>query len=182
MTATFVNFAYGSNMFGPRLRQRAPSARAVGIGRLERHRLRWHKRARDGSAKCDVVETGRDGDAVWGVLFEIARADKPQLDRAEGLGHGYDEKPVTIVTAAGPVAALTYFATAVDASLPVHDWYRDLVVAGAREHGLPPEYVDELLAQPVAVDPDAMRRAANLQLLKSAPATRGYSPCGQPPA
>jgi gamma-glutamylcyclotransferase len=33
------------------------------------------------------------------------------------------------------------------------DWYRDLVVAGAVEHGLPPSYVEELAQIPAVSDP-----------------------------
>ncbi|MDQ2928209.1 MAG: gamma-glutamylcyclotransferase, partial [Pseudomonadota bacterium] len=68
---TYINFAYGSNMCSRRLRERTPSARALGVGRLPGHKLAWHMAGGDGSAKCDIVETGREEDVVWGVLYEI---------------------------------------------------------------------------------------------------------------
>lgn len=46
------------------------------------------------------------------------------------------------------------------------DWYRDLVVAGAREHGLPPTYVEELALTPAAPDPDATRAGPARRLLE----------------
>jgi hypothetical protein len=41
--------------------------------------------------------TGSAGDRVEGVLFRIKRTEKPDLDRAEGLGRGYDETSVDVV-------------------------------------------------------------------------------------
>ena len=47
-------------------------------------------------------------------------------------------------------------------------WYRDLVVAGAIEHGLPPRYVEELARVPAAADPDVARAARARRLLDGA--------------
>lgn len=138
----YTYFAYGSNMSSQRLRQRTPSARALGIGRLPCHTLRWHKLGRDGSGKCDIAESGEQADAVWGVLYRIALAEKPILDRIEGLGIGYEEEKVRVETEDGPVAALTYKAKPgrIDAQLrPLADYKRH-VLLGAREHGLPVAY------------------------------------------
>ena len=138
-------FAYGSNMLTARLRERVPSATAIGIGQLEGHALRWDKRSwRDGSGKCDAEFTGQQSDVVWGVVFEFVPEDKPALDQAEGLGNGYMEKMVNILTEAGWLTAVTYLATDKDASLRPYHWYKALVVAGAREHGLPPSYRSHL--------------------------------------
>ncbi len=89
-------FAYGSNMLTARLRERVPSATAIGIGQLLGHALRWDKRSwQDGSGKCDAEATSRNDDVVWGVLFELDPEDKPALDKAEGVGAGYLEKMVS---------------------------------------------------------------------------------------
>ena len=138
-------FAYGSNMLTARLRERVPSATAIGIGQLEDHALRWDKRSwRDGSGKCDAEFTGQPSDVVWGVVFEFDPEDKPALDQAEGLGNGYMETVVNILTEAGWITAVTYLATDKDASLRPYHWYKALVIAGAREHGLPPSYRSHL--------------------------------------
>lgn len=142
---TYRYFAYGSNMSTERLRGRVPSAYARGRGRLLHHALRWHKIGRDGSGKCDVELTGPQ-DAVWGVLFDVAWAEKPALDAAEGLGIGYFEKEVRIVTDDDECRALTYHANPdrIDPARRPLDWYKDYVVRGAREHGLPADYVREI--------------------------------------
>jgi len=144
VTGRIVYFAYGSNMVTARLRERAPSATPIGIGRLPGHVLSWDKRSRDGSGKCDAEATGRNGDVIWGVLFELDAQDKPALDRAEGVGVGYVETLVTILTDHGAVDALTYCATEKDPALRPYRWYKALVVAGAREHQLPADYRRQL--------------------------------------
>ena len=151
-------FAYGSNMLTARLRERAPSATAIGIGQLEGHALRWDKRSwRDGSGKCDAEFTGQRSDVVWGVVFELDPEDKPALDQAEGLRNGYMEKVVNILTEVGLITAVTYLATDKDASLRPYHWYKALVIAGAREHGLPPSYRSRLELVVTVSDPDPMR-------------------------
>ena len=163
---TFINFAYGSNMSSRRLRTRTPSAMPVGIGRLAGHRLMWHKIGRDGSAKCDIHQTGRADDFVWGVLFEIDLAEKPLLDEAEGLGNGYAHKSVAVLTDGDVVQAGAYHATHIDATLEPFDWYVAFVLQGAQEHGLPGHYLRALESVAAVVDPDADRRERNFSLLR----------------
>ena len=128
-----------------RLRGRTPSACARGVGRLPDHALRWHKLGRDGSGKCDI-EPADAPSVVWGVLFDVPWDEKPALDAAEGLGVGYFEKEVRVVTGDGECIALTYHANPerVDAALRPRGWYKDHVVRGAREHGLPAAYIRHL--------------------------------------
>ena len=45
-------FAYGSNLFSARMRERVPSAQARGPARLAGHRLTVDKPGRDGTAKA----------------------------------------------------------------------------------------------------------------------------------
>jgi gamma-glutamylcyclotransferase len=81
-------------MCSERLRARVSSAKAVTVAQLYRHRFAFEKKSDDGSAKGNAAETKRDSDFVWGVVFEVDPAQKSGLDKAEGLGHGYAEKPV----------------------------------------------------------------------------------------
>ena len=164
----FVYFAYGSNMCVARLRARTPSADCVATAQLPAHVLRWHKRSDDGSGKADALYTGHDRDVVWGVLFQIADNEKSDLDRAEGLGRGYDEVEVTVRQAgAGDRQAITYVADAtyVDESLSPYSWYKQLVVRGAVQHGLPPDYLAAIQAVAAQVDPDGGRTARSSALV-----------------
>jgi hypothetical protein len=55
---------------------------------------------------------------------------------------------------------LTYLATPdyIDDSLKPYGWYKDFVLAGGREHGLPPEYIAEYIQSVEAIEnPDKTR-------------------------
>jgi len=142
--------------------ERAPSARVVGPGVLRGYSLKWHKSGRDGSGKCDVVVEPQA--AVHGVLYEILPAEKHALDRAEGLGSGYDEQWVHVEHQGKVVCAYIYRASSLDPSLAPYGWYKALVLAGARQHCLPAEYIAALEAVAARVDPDAQRHARNMAL------------------
>ncbi len=153
-------FAFGSNMSSRRLRQRVPSAKPLGTYSLERHELRFHKYNEDGSGKCDAFFTGNNSDVVFGVLYEIDESEKAALDRVEGLGHGYNEKVVSIRGAEGNVEkAVTYYATKLDELLLPYTWYKEHVLAGAREANLPSEYIAGIEAVEAVRDPDRKREA-----------------------
>ncbi len=160
-----VMFAYGSNMFTARLQARVPSAKAIGIGQLKGHVLKWHKRSDDDSGKCDVEFTGSETDAVCGVLFEINASEKHILDRAEGLNNGYAEKEVAILSSVGVVQAKVYYATEKDPTLKPYDWYKAFVVAGAHEHNLPGDIISALESVVSMPDLDRKRAAENAKLL-----------------
>jgi hypothetical protein len=146
-----------------RLRERTPGARRLATCLLRGHSLRFHKAGRDGSGKCDAYATGNPGDVVIGALFEICPGQKSALDAAEGLGAGYEEKAVVLEGAGGGrVAALTYYATAIDESLRPYCWYKRHVLVGARESALPPAYVARIDAIATWRDPDPRREARQL--------------------
>lgn len=155
-------FAYGSNLCVARMLARAPGARVLATGRISGHALRWHKKGRDGSGKCDAVETGAGADEVWGAVYEMTEADKRALDRFEGLGEHYFEKTVVVRTGDGrEIDAGVYVASPrwIDDGARPWRWYLEHVLAGAREHGLPPPYVAALERVPADDDPDRARHA-----------------------
>ena len=80
-----VYFAYGSNMSTARLRKRMPSCKPLGIATLPGHALRFHKRSKDKSGKCNAFASGNDN-SVIGVLFSFDPAERAKLDEAEGVG------------------------------------------------------------------------------------------------
>jgi cation transport regulator ChaC len=156
---TFLYFAYGSNMLTRRLQRRAPSARPVGSGFVERRRLTFDKVGSDGSGKCDIVATEDHADRVYGVLFKVPSGEETAIDQAEGLGHGYRKENVRVVTADGEVLALTYIATQNEPGCLPYHWYKAYVVNGAIEHGLPGTYVEQLRNILSKSDPDRDRCA-----------------------
>ncbi|MDE2711047.1 MAG: gamma-glutamylcyclotransferase [Acidobacteriota bacterium] len=164
-------FAYGSNLLTRRLRDRAraPSAVALGVALAPGFVMRFHKIGTDGSGKCTLIPTGDDADVVHGVLYELANRDLAGLDREEGvhLG-GYARHSLQLrLPGGGTVEAMTYIAgdRYLDASCLPFDWYQELVVAGAREHGLSSAYIRELEQTPAVPDTDTARAASARRLV-----------------
>lgn len=151
--ALMLYAAYGSNLHPVRLAERIPSARLVGTARLPGWSLRFHKRSRDRSGKCSIL-TGDDG--VHFAIFDITAEDKRVLDGIEGLGNGYAAISLSFPrfdTCVSYVAEATH----VDDALRPYDWYRELVLAGARYHGFPDDYVRRIERVHAIRDPDGQR-------------------------
>lgn len=154
-------FAYGSNMSVSRLRARVPSAVPLGCHSLNEHDLRFHKASKDGSGKCNAYFTSNAVDIIHGGLFEIDPTEKSALDKAEGLGYGYDEKEVMVSTMDGSlIKATTYVAIKIDDTLKPYSWYINHFLIGARETSLPVDYVQrKMKSVEVIEDKDTKRDA-----------------------
>ena len=74
-------FAYGANLDVTAMAQRCPRSRALGLGRLARHRVAIMK---EGYATVVTDPAAM----VHGLLFDLAFADVPALDRYEEVGSG----------------------------------------------------------------------------------------------
>lgn len=151
-------FAYGSNMSLKRLQARVPSAVPLCSATLTHYQLRFHKRGKDLSAKADAHFTGRPEDKVMGVLYSMDPVEKPYLDNAEGAGFGYDCIEVELGLKEGQCqSALTYVALHIDRSMRPYRWYKQHVVQGALEAGLPDDYVALIHNVSSIDDPDVER-------------------------
>lgn len=158
-------FAYGSNLLSARIHVRVPSARFESTAVLAGFRLAFNKRGADGSAKCNIMP-GAESDSVHGVIWRISSTEKTALDAVEGPAYYTWWRMMTAGGADWPV--FTYVARpgmTTDDRLP-YDWYRAFVVAGAREHDLPPEYLDALHAVRDTPDPDEARSERNRLILE----------------
>lgn len=154
--------AYGSNLHPLRLRDRIGSAELIGTARLDDWSLRFHKRGQDTSGKCDIVPA--EG-SVHVAVFEVRPEDLSKLDDIEGVGRGYDTSKIDIP---GYGECLTYRASAthIDETLIAFDWYRALVLGGAKYHGFPDAYVRRIAAVQVCRDPHRERRERHFRLLE----------------
>lgn len=160
-------FSYGSNMSSRRLLSRVPSAKFVTTAVLPGHKLHFHKKSLDGSAKCNAFETQNDEDAVHGVIYDIARSHKARLDHIEGLGAGYEEKTVELIGFSGEIlTAYTYYATFLDRTLKPYHWYKHHVLTGALEYDLPGTYVDKLREIESTEDPNPRRHTIEMAIYK----------------
>jgi gamma-glutamylcyclotransferase len=156
--------AYGSNLHPDRLRQRTLWCALTGQVVLPGYQLRFHKLGRDGSGKATLIPTGSPADQAYGIVYRIPRLAKPALDIAEW---GYRTVHLEVAVGARQQEVFTYLAepALICPGLPPFSWYKDLVVAGARYHRLPPPFVAELLAVASVADPDRDRQQRHLSLL-----------------
>ncbi len=127
-------FAYGSNMDQAAMLGRCPGSKPVGIGRLMRHRFMIFD-----EGYATVVRDAQR--AVWGMVWDLALADVPALDRYESLSTGLYTKVVQpVVTAQGPRRAIVYMGRSAKSGTPLPG-YMEGVVEAARHAGLPEEYI-----------------------------------------
>jgi hypothetical protein len=159
-------FAYGSNLHPARLRARVPSAELVEVAVWPDRMLRFCKRSEDGSAKCTLLP--QIGSRAFGAVYRLDAADKPMLDRIEGLGCGYDEQWQGLPLSDGVVRVFHYCAAEdyLDHALQPYDWYKQLVLAGARYHGFPDPYIRGIEQAASLEDPDPERRLLHEGLLR----------------
>jgi len=135
-------FAYGSNMASSQMADRCPGAVCLGVVRLPDYRLAfdaWSNRR--GGLVADVLPA--PGSEVWGVLWEVTEAHAEALDRYEGVANGQYRRSIVRVESAdgGEVEAFAYVICDPGEDGPTTDAYRDILLEGAREHGLPPAWV-----------------------------------------
>ncbi len=162
---TVLYFSYGSNMSSHRLLERAPSATFLSTATLQEHKLRFHKKSKDGSGKCDAEHTADQNDCVMGCVFEMSVSDKEALDRKECQGFGYKEKAVIVILENGEqVEASTYCAVVTDSGLTPYTWYKEHVLRGARENNLPHEYISNIEKIESLPDPDLDRHEQELAI------------------
>jgi gamma-glutamylcyclotransferase len=130
-------FAYGSNM----ARGAMPEARLVSPARLDGYRLALTRRSiRWQAGVLDIVAA--PGESVWGALFELDDAALERLDAKEGAGFAYRRIEVDLEDGRRGIAYEVMDKEPVE--VPPAPEYSALVLAGARECGLPDDWVSEL--------------------------------------
>jgi gamma-glutamylcyclotransferase (GGCT)/AIG2-like uncharacterized protein YtfP len=80
-----------------RITERCSSSRFISRAKVKGYKLTFNKRSKDKSGKANLVYTG-DKSLVWGVIFDISENQKPLLDKAEGLGKGYNEYKLKVIS------------------------------------------------------------------------------------
>jgi gamma-glutamylcyclotransferase (GGCT)/AIG2-like uncharacterized protein YtfP len=130
-------FAYGSNMDAGAMARRCPRSKALGLARLERHRLAL---MREGWLTAVRAPTS----AVHGVLWDLALSDIPALDRYEGVAQGlYVKLTQAVIAERGPKQAIVYFGVNSGPGVPRAAYIAE-VLAAARSWPLSAEGVEAL--------------------------------------
>ena len=133
-------FAYGANLDLRRFRRRCPGAAVVGRARLPDYQLAFtrYSRAEKGGVADIVPEPGAE---VWGALYEIDAPCLAALDEYEGAPRAYRRAPVRVIDDTGlDREAVAYVGNKTGEFAPSRA-YLSQITRGAREHGLPEEYV-----------------------------------------
>lgn len=144
--SSLIYFAYGSNMSTKRLCERIPDARSIGIAVLKDYEFMCNKKSKDGSSKGNIAPL-KDA-FTWGVIFELPDTAITILDKAEG---GYTRNTVTVLVGGKEMECETYISQEITTEQP-YDWYLNYIIEGAREHGLPEDYVLSLSRIKVKAD------------------------------
>jgi gamma-glutamylcyclotransferase len=139
-------FAYGSNLASAEMMAWCPDARFAGVARLPDRRLELRRRSlRWGGGAADIVPA--PGEEVWGALYELPAGTLDRLDAKEGEGWAYRRVGVEVEAGRRRVAAEAYeVADREPVEVPPTPEYAALLVRGARERGLPEEWVARLAA------------------------------------
>ena len=115
--------------------RRCPASRPLGLARLARHRFAILQ-AGYATVERDTRST------VHGVLYDLALADVPALDRYEDIARGLYRKVMQPVlrNQGGPVQALVYIGAGPRGGRP-RPGYMEAVVTAAESAGLPAAYI-----------------------------------------
>ena len=130
-------FAYGSNMNRALMRRHCPGGRGAGTATL--------------AGYCFIITVDgyasivpHPGGTVHGVLWRLTPRDLAVLNAYESLDSGlYVRATLPVHSAGGRVAAMIYVARRHAAGRP-KPGYLDAVIGGARDFGLPDDYVSSL--------------------------------------
>ncbi len=146
-------FAYGSNMCRTRLEERVGPVEVLGTARAVGWRFALNKHSENGSAKANLMADATS--SAWGVIyrlppggFEILDRFEPNYQRVELAAENGSPAPLTAWTYTSDWLTFDCRATAA---------YRQYLVDGALEHGLPGEVVRYLKALRIHSPSDAVR-------------------------
>ena len=156
--------AYGSNLHPLRLSLRLPKSRFEGTGAIGGQRLRFHKRSKDRSGKCNIV--AGDG-SIHVAIYELDEQEKDKLDQIEGVGSGYSVETIEVP---GFGECFTYIATEsyIDEQLRPYSWYKELVLVGCDALRLPIDYIAWIQQVTSIDDPDRARHDRNTRIVEQA--------------
>ncbi|CAH0592622.1 unnamed protein product [Chrysodeixis includens] len=156
---TFFYFAYGSNLLAKRLLLRNPSAVFYSTARLDGHRLDFNQISETWNGAVATIVEDEDEDVV-GILWTLNMDQQHLLDEQEGVELGwYFPKNVTVTTPYGKkVVARTYEeveetpkidkGTLRPPDRTPSSTYLEVILLGAIEAGLPPDYIAFLISFP----------------------------------
>ncbi len=141
-------FAYGFNLNLTEMRKKCPEAKVVGIGYVKGYRLAFFEHAVVWDSAMETLFPDPAAE-VWGVLYELDQFEWETLDcfedaRMDGTG-AYFHYPVTVTGVSHKLTTANVYLKARWGAdgLPSTE-YMQVILAGARQQGLPEEYIKQL--------------------------------------
>ncbi|CAH1778687.1 unnamed protein product [Owenia fusiformis] len=147
MTDTFMYFAYGSNLLKKRLLLQNPSAVEVSTAKLRDYKLDFNG-GQDGTwrgAGATIVKS--PGDCVWGMVWMLHNSHKATLDDQEGVeAKIYEPIHIEVTSPEGEVFSCRSYHQIRPASADQRPspQYKGVIIKGAKEIGLPADYLEFL--------------------------------------
>ena len=151
-TRKLLYFCYGADMLESRIRSRCASPKVVAVARLADHRLDFYGYSPVWDGGLETVEPA-PGREVWGVVYALGVTDADSLDTWQGVrlnGTGsYFHYPAEVTDDQGTAYEVLVHKKDIlgEPTRPSRP-YLDLVVAAARQRGLPPQAIESLQALP----------------------------------
>jgi len=141
-------FSYGSFMDSETLKRHAPSARVVTRASLPNYEVQFNFLSKTYSGGVTGIEPA-PGRVARGIVYNISQEDLRHLDTIEGVPQGiYYRQRVLVVDEAGELLeAETYRTTEPKGPFKTTRIYLGLMLKGAKEHALDPEYIQKLEEQ-----------------------------------
>ena len=140
--ADLLYFAYGSNMCTRYLRDCCPSAEPVMPAALANFHIEFRRYSTNLEGGISTIQPA-PGELVHGVLFAIPTTEIETLDVLENVPDGlYTRNTFLVLDAAGAWrGAELYRIVTPEGPFEPAGRYIDWMLEGAREHGLPDDYV-----------------------------------------
>ena len=143
--------AYGSHLHPLQLLERIESTTFVGTSELVGWTARFTVLGEDGSGKCNLEPSAS---STHVAVYDIHADDVATLERL--IGPHYE--PMNVDMGALGQGTL-YYSQRRGREYAPYEWYKNVVLLGARYHGFPPSALERVESQRAVVDPDHVRRA-----------------------
>ena len=150
------NFAYGSNMSTEFIREYCPSAAFVMRANLPNFQVEFRHYSGDfEGAISSIIEA--PGEMVKGVIYEIDGKEILALDILESVPQGIYRRDTFLVLGEDGKwhHADLYRVAKPSGPYPPSKRYVDLMVAGAKEHQIDPDYTARLVSLRLSLDSES---------------------------
>ena len=149
----YFYFAYASDLLESRIHVGGgPSAKFVAIGKVLGRKFVYSQESKVWKGGVADIVPESENSAVWGVLYRLKKSDEATMDKQKGINKAdplYEKIKINVLVngQSTPTIATTYAIVSskrVKTGVAPSIQYRDCLIRGAIQQGLPNEYIDFL--------------------------------------